>query len=214
MTSPFRFPTPPKTAGEAATDDQLMQRMCEGEADGALGELFERHGPRIYRFCRGILGDDHLAQDVTQETFERVFAHRRRYRPGSHFGAWAYEIARNQCLSALRARKRHPRPWSTLAEDEAAESAIEARAAVGPDREPEERELMAALEKAKEDLPEHYRWVFLLCVEEELPYAITARLLGVPTGTVAIRLMRARRQLFRSVARHVGRLRRPPACFQ
>ena len=62
--------------------------------------------------------------------------------------------------------------------------------------------------------PSRYRTVFQLCVREGRPYQEAADQLGLPTGTVAIRIMRARKRLFRELSHHLGRLRRPPACFQ
>ena len=56
--------------------------------------------------------------------------------------------------------------------------------------------------------------MFDLCVRQGRPYQEAAQVLGMPQGTVAIRIMRARRRLFGELGRHVERLRRPPACFQ
>ena len=67
------------------------------------------------------------------------------------------------------------------------------------------------------DLPaalEHYRTVFDLCVRQGMPYQDAGKQLDLPTGTVAIRIMRARKRLFAALQQHLGRLRRPPACFQ
>ncbi len=65
-----------------------------------------------------------------------------------------------------------------------------------------------------QDLPEPYQRVFELCVRQGRPYREAARILDLPTGTVAIRIMRARKRLFRALSHHLDRLRRPPACFQ
>ena len=91
---------------------------------------------------------------------------------------------------------------------------LDSVAAQGDARELEEQEFMAALDTAVAELPERYRDVFELCVRNAQSYQTVAEALGVPTGTVAIRLMRARRRLFESLSRHLDRLRRPPACFQ
>jgi RNA polymerase sigma factor (sigma-70 family) len=77
-----------------------------------------------------------------------------------------------------------------------------------------EEEFMAAFHGAVAGLPEHYRTVFELCVRQGKPYQEAGQLLGLPTGTVAIRIMRARKRLFTALEHHLGRLRRPPACFQ
>jgi RNA polymerase sigma-70 factor (ECF subfamily) len=78
----------------------------------------------------------------------------------------------------------------------------------------EEAEFMAAFQDAVDELPEHYRTVFELCVREQRTYEEVGKRLGVPTGTIAIRIMRARKRLFTALREHLGRLRRPPACFQ
>ena len=70
---------------------------------------------------------------------------------------------------------------------------------------------MNAFRVAVADLPTHYRTVFELCVQEGVPYQEAGRRLGMPTGTVAIRIMRARKRLFGALQNHLGRLRRPPA---
>ena len=53
-----------------------------------------------------------------------------------------------------------------------------------------------------------------LCVRRGVPYQEAAKKLGIPTGTVAIRIMRARKRLYAQLSHHMDRLRRPPACLQ
>ena len=73
---------------------------------------------------------------------------------------------------------------------------------------------MTAFEAAVENLPEHYETVFRRCVMEGRSYQDAADELGIPTGTVAIRIMRARKRLYQALSPHLDRLRRPPACIQ
>ena len=128
--------------------------------------------------------------------------------------AWLFEVARNQALSALRARTRLPRPVSSLATDEEQKDLLDLLPDEQVNRPLEEQEFMDAFGEAVEELPEHYQTVFDLCVRQGKPYQEAAEILGIPTGTVAIRIMRARKRLFGTLSRHLGRLRRPPACFQ
>ena len=67
---------------------------------------------------------------------------------------------------------------------------------------------------AVDRLPEQYRAVFQLCGQEGRKHQDVAEMLGIPTGTVAVRLMRARKRLFDELSHHMGRIRRPPACIQ
>jgi RNA polymerase sigma-70 factor (ECF subfamily) len=194
-------------------DDGLLARINAGDVENGLAVLKDRHGARVLAFVHGIVHDRHLAEDVWQEVLAKVFFKSHLYRPGTNFRAWLFEIARNQALTALRNRRRTPQPVRYVESDRREEEEL---AGVGAyfEREIEEAELMAAFEAAVAALPERYRDVFELCVRQGRQYQETARLLGIPSGTVAIRVMRARQRLFRELGRHIGRLRQPPACLQ
>jgi RNA polymerase sigma-70 factor (ECF subfamily) len=199
-----------------ASDEDLVLQLQSGEADGPMTALEARYGRRIFHFVQGMVRDEHLAQDVTQEVFEKVLQKHGLYRPGTNFRAWLFEIARNQALSAVRSRQRLPRPISSLQPGESGDVAdlLDTLTAPGETRLLEENEFMAAFQAAVDDLPPHYRTVFDLCVRRGVPYQDAGQELGLPTGTVAIRIMRARKRLFAALQHHLGRLRRPPACFQ
>jgi RNA polymerase sigma-70 factor (ECF subfamily) len=197
-------------------DEELVSMLVAGQAEPAMRGLLDRYGKRIFHFVHGMVRDAHLAQDVTQEVFEKVLLKHELYQQGTHFRAWLFEIARNQALSALRARQRMPRPVSSLqsAGDGDGGDLLDRLAMPDDDRNLEEQEFMAAFQQAVAELPEHYQTVFDLCVRQGRPYQEAGKVLGLPTGTVAIRIMRARKRLFGALGKHLDRLRRPPACFQ
>ena len=202
---------------DCTSDDDLMTHLGGERASDALGVLQSRYGRRIQHFVHGLVKDSHLAGDVTQEVFEKAYLKRDLYRQGTSFRAWLFEVARNQALSALRKQKRCPRPISGLTLppfDDRGSDWLDQLPQPEEDHRLEEDELMAAFETALHELPERYRAVFDLCVREGETYEHAARVLSIPTGTVAIQIMRARQRLFRALARHLGRLRRPPACLQ
>lgn len=203
----------PTSTPADSTDEDLVAQLQAGDCGPSLTELERRYGKRIYHFVHGMVRDTHLAQDITQEVFEKVLVKHDLYRPGTNFRAWLFEVARNQALTALRARQRLPRLVSSLQTAESVEL-LDTIAAPSDARELEEAEFMDAFHAAVADLPEHYRSVFELCVRKGMPYQEAGRELGLPTGTVAIRIMRARKRLFTALQQHLGRLRRPPACFQ
>jgi RNA polymerase sigma-70 factor (ECF subfamily) len=197
-------------------DDALMTRINSLDVEEALGNLKTRYGPRVLSFVYAIVRDRHLAEDVWQEVLAKVFFKSHLYCRGTNFQAWLFEIARNQALTALRRKRRSPRSVGGDSWDDqmgVAESALRGEGEY-LDRRPEEAELLRAFEDAVEALPERYRRVFELCVRGGMQYRDAAAALGVPKGTVAIRIMRARQRLFRELGRHVGRLRQPPACLQ
>jgi RNA polymerase sigma factor (sigma-70 family) len=195
------------------SDEDLVTLLRAGAADSALTQLEQRYGKRIFHFAQGMVRDAHLAQDITQEVFEKVLQKNDLYRQGTNFRAWLFEVARNQALSALRSQRRLPRPISSLQGTEVPDL-LESLPARRTNQEIEEEEFLAAFQSAVEDLPPHYRTVFELCVRQGQPYRDAGQALGLPVGTVAIRIMRARKRLFATLQGHLGRLRRPPACFQ
>ncbi len=195
------------------SDDQLVQLVRAGDAEAGILALQARYGRRILHFVRGLVRDPHLASEVTQEVFEKVFLKSHLYEAGTNFRAWLFEVARNQALTALRAHRRRPRPISSLTlEDE--DDPLAQVADVRDNRDLEEEELMTAFRRAVDELPEHYRSVFNLCVRDGVSYQDAAQKLALPAGTVGIRIMRARKRLFAALGKHLGRLRRPPACFE
>ena len=206
----------PATGDDARSDEDLVAMLANGEAEEALAVIDRRYGRRLYHFVHGMVRDSHLAHDVTQEVLGKVLSKHQLYRQGTNFRAWLFEVARNQALSSLRSRQRMPKPMSSLKQIDGDEPTawLEAVPCERIDRSLEEEEFMAALAKAIEELPEHYQSVFDLCVRQGKPYQEAGAQLGIPTGTVAIRIMRARKRLFGTLSRHLDRLRRPPACFQ
>ncbi|HLQ39122.1 MAG TPA: sigma-70 family RNA polymerase sigma factor [Planctomycetota bacterium] len=200
----------------APDDDELVQMLSEGRLQEAMTGIQERYGRRVFHFVHGMVRDTHLAQDVSQEVFEKVLWKHDLYQPGTNFRAWLFEVARNQALSALRAQRRLPRPISALQafDDQDGGDLLASIADPREDRALEEQEFMAAFALAVDELPEHYQVVFDLCVRQGKPYQEAGRVLNLPTGTVAIRILRARKRLFGALQKHLDRLRRPPACFQ
>lgn len=199
-----------------ASDDALMAQLCEGAVDESLTELRRRYRPRVFRLAQSILRDAHLAEDACEQVFEKVYFKARLYQPGTRFIAWLLEVTRNQALSILRANRSLPRPVSTMAvggPDSEDDNWFEVARGTYEDQLAEEHELMEKLERAVDALPDHYRLPFQLCVRDGQQYREAAEALGIPTGTVAIRIMRARKRLFRELADCLGSIRRPPACF-
>lgn len=201
------------------TDDDLMELVGSGEAERGLREIERRYGRRVYHLVFGLLRDSHLAHDVTAEVMEKVFLKTSLYQRGTSFRAWLFEVARNQALSTLRQQRRTPRPVSSLGSAGSTPELEEDWLANIPEvssqaRVAEEREFMAAFQAAVAELPTTYQQVFELCVQQGHSYDDAARRLRIPVGTVAIRIMRSRQRLFRTLSRHVDRIRRPPACFQ
>lgn len=209
--------SPEPLEADFVTDDELMSAINEGQnVEESLSIIQRRYGRKIRQFIISIVRDEWLAQDIAQETFIKVFLKSDLYQIGTSFRAWVFEVARNQALSALRSNRRSPRPVSSLGFVESNDDMdILDRAFSNTDtRDLEEAEFMSAFDTAVGNLSQRYQSVFRRCVIQGHSYQDVANELGIPTGTVAIRIMRARQQLYQVLSPHLDRLRRPPACVQ
>jgi len=89
-----------------ASDEQAMWRVQHTSDHEAFAWLVQRWQPRIHRLCIRMLGDEHRGQNLTQETFLRLFAHRAQYRAESQFSSYLWRIALNLCHDEIRKRTR------------------------------------------------------------------------------------------------------------
>ncbi len=88
------------------SDEQLVQRVTVGEAP-AFRQLYERYGSRVMGLSIKIIGDHALAEEVTQETFWRIWHNADAFHEGrGTFQNWMFGIARNLSIDMLRKHKR------------------------------------------------------------------------------------------------------------
>jgi RNA polymerase sigma-70 factor (ECF subfamily) len=92
------------TVGADATDEELMQAYCDGQAH-ALEVLFDRHAASVHGFLSRMVGDAALADDLLQTTFLSVVRSADRYQRGAKVMPWLLTIAGNAARDTLR-RKR------------------------------------------------------------------------------------------------------------
>ena len=173
-----------------ARDERLVDQIRRGN-ELAFEVAFERHGAGILAFCRHMLGSHEEAEDVVQHTFAAAYRDLQRSRERAiALKAWLYTIARNRCVSVLRARREqatelHEIPTEGLSEQ------VEQRA--------ELRELLTDVR----ELPEDQRAALLLAEAAGLSHAEVAEVLGCEVATVKGIVFRARSSLIeRRIARH------------
>jgi RNA polymerase sigma-70 factor (ECF subfamily) len=88
------------------TDEALVAAVRGGDED-ALVTLYDRYAASIYSLALRITGDRLTAQEVTQDTFLRLWKHATMFdRERGAFGAWLFAIARRRALDVLRSRQR------------------------------------------------------------------------------------------------------------
>jgi RNA polymerase sigma factor (sigma-70 family) len=162
-----------------AGDERLVEQIRRGN-EVAFEVAFERHGAGILAFCRHMLGSREEAEDAVQHTFAAAF---KDLRGGEKrkiaLKAWLYTIARNRCVSVLRARREHASELHEIPTDGLSEQ-VERRA--------ELRELLADVR----ELPEEQRAALLLAEAAGLSHAEVAQVLGCEVESVKGLVFRAR----------------------
>ena len=84
---------------------ELLERFASGDLE-AFEALFRQHQKHVYAWIVRIVRDSDIAEDLTVETFWRIYRSRARFRPEGNFPAWARRIATNAALDHLRAHRR------------------------------------------------------------------------------------------------------------
>jgi RNA polymerase sigma-70 factor (ECF subfamily) len=149
-----------------------------------FNRMVEDHGPALYRMAYRMIGDQHEAEDMVQETFRSVWKSRSRYDPDRGDRAWLVSILRRRVIDRWRKRP----PPCTLPGDSTPEIGV---AGDDPFMDQFTDEVQAALDR----LPEELRETLLLVVVGELTHQEAADLLGIPIGTVLSRVSRSRSRL-------------------
>jgi len=187
-----------QATGTEDADRRAMARLAQGE-DRALDELMGRHGQAVFHFLVRLVQDEAVAEDLAQETFVRVYRHRRRYDPKRKFTTWLYAIAANLGRDRARWLARHPelsldQPNQTTGL-ELKESLPDGAADPGAQLESQERS--QTVRRAVAALPEDLRTPLILTVYEERSQAEVADILGCSAKAVEMRIYRARHELRR-----------------
>ena len=90
----------------ARTDEQLMVSLVEEDDLNSFEELLTRYENLLFNYIVRYISDVHTAQDLFQETFYRIFKHRKSFNPDLKFSSWAYRIATNLCIDEFRKKER------------------------------------------------------------------------------------------------------------
>jgi RNA polymerase sigma factor (sigma-70 family) len=178
----------PGPGGAGMTDGELLARFVGGRDGGALAALVRRHAPMVWGVCRRLL-NHHDAEDAFQATF-LVLVRKAAGVPGRAVANWLYGVARQTAVRVRAAAAKRGRREVLM------ESLPEPAVAEGRDA-----DLRAVLDEEVGRLPGHYRAALVLCDLEGLTRKEAARRLGIPEGSVASRLARARALLARRLTR-------------
>ncbi len=185
MTLP-RARTSPR--GAPRPDDELLREVRDGDL-GALGELYDRHAPSVWRAAERTLGRGADAGDVVHALFLKLPALARAYDGRANAAPWLVGIAVRMALRERRGAGRFFKMLASFA------LTVTGRAHGDPEGLSGQREELRLFEEALSRLAPKKRAVFVLVELEGLTTDEVARALDVPAATVRTRLHHARRDL-------------------
>jgi len=183
----------------ADEDLPLVVRAKSGDYE-AFESLVQKHERRILTLAMRIVGRQHDAEEVVQQTFLSVIEHIQGFREESRFSTWLTRIATNHALALLRKRAvRQALPYDEQPSEEGygdiPRPAMIAEWSETPEEIASRRETREKVDAALEELDEKYRLVFLLRDVEGLSTKETAEALDISASNVKVRLLRARLML-------------------
>lgn len=164
-----------------------MDLFRQGDPD-AFEAIFRLHQRTVYSWILRIVRNSAEAEDLTVETFWRIYSAHARFDPARGFEPWARRIATRIALDWLRAQ----RPEAELPTDFAAPLAAD------PGIRAEIRQKTA---QSFARLPARLRIAALLAVVEEQPHREIAEALGISVAAVKVRVFRALRLLRKDLER-------------
>lgn len=169
---------------DGVSDADLLRRCAAKEDDAAFELLTRRHAEMVWRVCRSVARDHHMAEDAFQATFLALSR-----KAGSVRGSvpgWLYRVAYHAALKARARQMRADRPTDPVPDCPVAGDSIGAA---------ERAELAGVLHDELSRLGDSYRLPLLLCYLEGYSHDEAAKALGWPVGTVATRIARGRDRL-------------------
>src|SRR4051794_7981082 len=177
---------------QVATDARLTIAASHGD-DEAFAVLYERYAPRIRAYLMRLVGDEHLAQDLTHEVFVSALRRLRNDRPPIAFGPWLYRIARNASIDVHR-RSQIVRQVPLDGNTEEPPSSANGSA---PEAAAEVRHGLEQLRDVLGGLSESHRSVLVLRELEGLSNGEIGRRMGLSRPAVEGLLFRARAKMRR-----------------
>lgn len=165
-------------------EDRIIADVKSGNAEAFRG-LVERYQRPVFRMVANLVGDEHAAEDLTQEVFLAAYRSLRSFDPDrSRFSTWLFTIARNRSVNHLRDRKKR-----------AASQLPELRTAADPSGPMCRDEFNRQMDRVLSELPPRQKRAFILAEFEQLPYDQIAQIECTGIGTVKSRIHRAKQKL-------------------
>ncbi len=170
--------------------DLLLVNRCLGGDARSFNDLINSYKRQVFSLIYRMVNNAADAEDLSQETFIKVYRGLKLYDPAYPFHTWIFKIAHNTAIDFLRANRK---PAITIDDTE---NPLEIEDP-GPSLEERAENLSqrGMIEREMAGLPPLYREILALRHQQELSYEEIAGVLEIPVGTVKVRLFRAREMM-------------------
>ncbi len=167
-------------------DEAELIRRCKHELPynhSSFEVLFDRYKNLVYTLCYRLAGTQMEAEDLSQEVFTKVFLKLEHFEERSKFSTWLYRIAHNHCLDYILTRNKEAERLREFGEEHK-------RLSPGYDRPGFSERSQDALNRISAD----ERGILVMKYVLGLDLKEIGAALGITTGAVKMRLMRAKKE--------------------
>ncbi len=163
-------------------DRQLIKEFMGGN-DYSFEKILEKYLKPVFNFVYQLVGNFHVAEDLTQETFIKSWKHIKKFDMEKSFKTWIFTIAKNTTYDYFKKKKTVP--FSNFIDGEG-NNQLEnmSDGSILPDEILERKNIAEELEKKINNIPQHYRIILLLHYKEDLSFQEIAEILEKPYNTI------------------------------
>jgi len=193
-------------ADEDLSNEQRLVALLKEGHEGAFRVLVREYQERLFHIACGIVSDREESLEIVQEVFLKVHRYINGFGERSRLSTWLYRITVRECFNLLRSWKRRFRHYhQPLEMDEGGYLSELGTDDFAPDTLYQEKEFEKAFQETLKGLGKNARAVFVLKEVEGLSYDEISRILKIKRGTVSSRLCYARKNLRKSLEKHLDK---------
>ena len=174
-------------------DVQLIHRILDGD-DTAFTELVEKYQKSVHALAWRKIGDFHIAEEITQDTFLKAYQNLSTLKRPQRFASWLYVIASRRCLAWQRKKRILTKPLEETSSAQI-EKETYSQYVVNENSRITAETQRDVVKKLLAKLPESERTIITLHYFSEMSSSEIGAFLGISANTIRSRLRRAQQRL-------------------
>ncbi|MFT6756093.1 MAG: RNA polymerase sigma factor (sigma-70 family) [Urechidicola sp.] len=171
-------------------DDYYIKKTLEGDSN-SFSVLVERYQNMVFALALKMLKHREESEEVSQDTFIKVYKSLSKFNGESKFSTWIYRIAYNTCLDRIKKNSKYN---NNVEINEITSNEISHTESIFDSLENKERSII--VKQCMDKLPEDERIIIHLFYFEELSLKEIVEIVSMTEGNVKVKLFRARKKLF------------------